>query len=56
MPFNYFRHELSKVVTTPGNEVRMKVWGDAGGTRTLSLTPEQFDKIEALMIEMGEED
>ena len=52
--FNYFQHELLKVVTTPGNDVRIRIWGDAGGTRTLTLTPEQFDRIEALVVDMGE--
>ena len=53
--FNYFQAELRKVVSTPGTEIRMRVWGDCGGTRTLSLTPEQFDRLEALMIDMGKE-
>jgi hypothetical protein len=53
--FNYFQHEMRKVVATAETEILMRVWGDCGGTRTLSLTPEQFDRLEALMIDMGKE-
>ena len=53
--FNYFRAELRKIMTVPGEKVRVKFHTENTETHWLSLTPEMFNKIEALMIEMGNE-
>lgn len=50
----YMRQQLLRVMTTPGNRIRIRIWGDVSGTKTLEITPEMFDKIERLLIEEKE--
>ena len=49
---SYIENQLARVMTTSGNKVRIKLWGDGGSTHTLEIKPETFDAVERLLIAM----
>jgi hypothetical protein len=51
----YWEYELGKIATTSGKDhVRVKLISDITETKWLSLTPEQFEKLEAFLLSIEE--